>query len=266
MPTTETGAELLETLHAGVATLTLNRPERLNALSSGIVAGLLEALPRLGADPAVRAIVLTGAGRAFCAGGDLKAMAASGDRGHEKRIADLRHSHAVPLAIARLPKLVVARINGVAVGAGLALALACDFRVATRSAKLKTGFAGVALSGDWGGAWMLTRLVGAARARELYLLDESLEAEAARACGMVTRVFDDASFDADAAAFAATLARGPTLAYGYMKQNLLAAETSSYADLLDLEASHTARTGLSEDHREAARAFAEKRKPAFTGR
>lgn len=196
----------------------------------------------------------------------MKAMAGRADRSFEQRAEMLRHVHRVPYLLASIPKVVIARVNGVAVGAGLALALACDFRVAARSARFVPGFAGVALSGDYGGSWTLSRLVGSARAREIYMFNETLDAEAARACGLVTRTVDDDQLDSATQAMARKIAAGPTLTYGYMKRNLLAAETQGFADVLDLEAVHVARTGMSEDHAQALQAFAQKRPPAFTGR
>lgn len=217
--------DLTETISDGVAVLTLNRPERLNAISPEMSHALLEALPRLGADPQVRAIVLTGAGRAFCAGGDMKAMAGRTDRTFEDRMEMLRGVHRVPYLLASIPKVVIASINGVAVGAGMGLALACDFRVAARSARFVPGFAGVALSGDYGGSWTLSRLVGSARAKEIYMFNETLDAQAALADRLVTQVVDDEQLQQATQAMALKFAQGPTLTYGYMKRSLLAAET-----------------------------------------
>lgn len=258
--------DLTEVIADGVAVLTLNRPDRLNAISPEMSGALLEALPRLGADPEVRVIVLTGAGRAFSAGGDMKAMAGRTNRTFEQRVEMLRHVHRVPYLLASIPKVVIASINGVAVGAGMGLALACDFRVASRSAKFIPGFTGVALSGDYGGSWTLSRLAGSARAKEIYMLNETLDAQAALADGLVTRVVDDDQLMQATQEMARKFADGPTLTYGYMKRSLLAAETLGFAEALDLEAMHVARTGMSEDHAEALRAFGEKRPPVFTGR
>ena len=258
--------DLIESLDDGVAWLTLNRPDRLNAFSAAMTQGLIEALRRLGADQAVGAIVLTGAGRGFCAGGDVKAMAERGDRNFEERVEAIRTGHQVPLLLRTIPKVVIAMINGPAVGAGLSLALACDLRIAGRSAKLATGFAGVGYSGDYGGSWTMTRLVGTAKARELYILGDTLDAAAAHAIGLINRVVDDAALRDDTAALARRIAAGPRVAYGYMKRNLFAAETEPFATVLDMEAVHQTRTGLTEDHREARTAFVEKRKPVFKGR
>src|SRR3954451_10098416 len=161
--------ELLESMEDGIATLTFNRPERMNALSTPIMEGLLQGLPRLAGDPAVKVVVLTGAGRAFCAGGDVKSMAEGGEqRSAAEATARLRSRMEVSRILHELPKPTIAMINGPAAGAGLAFALACDLRVAGASARLVTAFVRVGLSGDFGGSFFLTRLVGTAKARELY--------------------------------------------------------------------------------------------------
>ncbi len=258
--------DLTETIADGVAVLTLNRPDRLNALSQEMLRGLHAALTRLGADDAVGAIVISGAGRAFCAGGDVKDMASRGHHTFEQRIDRLNRMHELPQLMRRLPKVIIAMVNGVAIGAGLGLAMACDLRLAGRSARFGTGFAGIAYSGDFGGSWLLTRLVGPAKARELYLLGEIIDADEAARTGLVTRTVDDAVLADETMAMARRLAGGPLLAYAYMKKNLHAAETEPLAAVCDLEAVHQARTGLSDDHREAVAAFAEKRRPVFTGR
>ena len=258
-------ADLMESQHDGIATLTLNRPDRLNALSEDMMRGLIEALSRLGADSSVGAIVLTGAGRAFCAGGDVKRMAGSPDPSFEARLERLRWMHQVPLAIRTSSKVVIAQLNGVAAGAGLSIALACDMRVAARSARFGTSFAGVGLSGDFGGSWTLTRLVGTAKARELYLLGDMIDGVEADRLGLLTRLVDDDRLLAETTALAARIVNGPRVAYRYMKRNLFAAETLPFADLLETEAMNMIRTQQTEDHREAAAAFVEKRKPAFKG-
>ncbi len=258
--------DLLETVADGIATLTLNRPERLNALSRDMLNGLIAALTRLASDDAVGAIVITGAERGFCAGGDVKDMATRGHHTFEDRVARIAHMHELPQLMRRLPKVIIGAINGVAVGAGLGLAMACDLRLAARSARFGTGFAGIGYSGDFGGSWLLTHLVGAGKAREMYLLGDLIDAEEAGRIGLVNRVLDDAALGRETLALARRLASGPRLAYGYIKRNMNAAETETLAAVCDLEAVHQARTGLSEDHREAVAAFAEKRKPVFRGR
>ena len=258
--------DLLETIEDGIVTLTLNRPERLNAFSPDMLAGLHEALPRLGADPAVGAIVLTGAGRAFCAGGDVKTMGKRAERSFEQRVESIRTMHQLPLMMRTLSKVIIGMINGAAVGAGLGLALACDLRVAGGSARFGTGFGKIGYSGDFGGSWLLTRLVGTAKARELYFLGDMIDAQAAGALGMVNQVVDDAALHGATYALARRVADGPRVAYGYMKRNLHAAETEPLATVLEMEAVHQARTAQTEDHREAVAAFTEKRPPVFRGR
>jgi 2-(1,2-epoxy-1,2-dihydrophenyl)acetyl-CoA isomerase len=259
-------AELLETIKDGVATLTFNRPERLNALSPAIMEGLLEGLPRLAGDPAVKVIMLTGAGRAFCAGGDVKSMA----EGREQRslaedTARLRARMEVARILHELPKPTIAMINGPAAGAGLALALACDLRIAGASARLVTAFVRVGFSGDFGGSWFLTRLAGTAKARELYFTGRPVAAEEALSLGIVNQVVPDDELERVTLELARSLARGPSVALGLIKRNLNCAERGNLAELLDVEAAHQIATGRTHDHREAAKAFVEKRPPVFTG-
>ena len=259
-------ADLLETIEDGIACLTLNRPDRLNALSPVMVSSLAEALERLGADSSVGAIVVTGAGRGFCAGGDVKTMASRASQRFEERVEGLRRMHRLPMLLRTIPKIVIAMVNGPAVGAGLGLAMACDLRIAGRSARFGTGFAGVGYSGDFGGSWSLTRLVGTAKARELYFLGDIVDAAEAASLGLVNRVVEDEALRRETLALARRIADGPRVAYGYMKRNLFAAETEPLATVLEMEAVHQARTAMTEDHREAAQAFVEKRRPVFKGR
>ena len=257
--------DLLEAIDDGVAVLTLNRPDRLNALSEEMVSALCEALPRLSGDPAVGAIILTGAGRGFCAGGDVKRMATN-EQTMEQRLEGLRWRHESVRLLRSIGTVVIAAVNGPAAGAGLSLALACDLRIAARSARFRTAFAGVGFSGDFGGSWSLTRLVGTAKARELYYLNPQIDPDEAARLGMVTEVVDDAALMDAAMAMARRVADGPRVAFSYMKRNLHAAETESLQTVLDMEALGQARTGATEDHKEAARAFVEKRAPVFRGR
>jgi 2-(1,2-epoxy-1,2-dihydrophenyl)acetyl-CoA isomerase len=258
--------DLLEDVEDGVAWLTLNRPERLNAFSLAMLEALAAALSRLSADLAVGAIVITGAGRGFCAGGDVKTMPDRAAQGFEERLENLRQLHRLPMLLRTMPKIVIAMVNGPAVGAGFGLALACDLRIAGRSARFGTGFAGVGFSGDFGGSWTLTRLVGTAKARELYFLGDIIDAETALALGIASRLVADEALKAETAALARRIAAGPRIAYGYMKRNLFAAETDPFAAVLEMEAVHQARCAQTDDHREAVLAFAEKRRPAFRGR
>ena len=261
--------ELLETVSDGIAVLTMNRPDRLNALSGPMLSAMLEALMRLADDSAVGVVVLTGAGRGFCAGGDVKAMAEGKEFGGttmEEKAQQLRSAMETSRLLHEMPKPTIAMVRGAAAGAGLSLALACDLRVASDNARFGTAFARVGYSGDFGGSYYLTQLVGTAKARELYYTADLLDAAQALALGMVNRVVPDASLEQETMALAAKIANGPRVALRYMKRNMNAAESGTLKDQLDLEAWHHTRTGMTEDHKEAARAFVEKRQPVFKGR
>ena len=261
--------DLIEQVKDGVAVLTLNRPDRLNAMSRPMLDALLEALPRLAEDPAVGVVVLTGAGRGFCAGGDVKAMAEGNELGGqtmEDRAQALRSRMETSRWLHEMPKPTIAMLRGPAAGAGLSLAMACDMRIASDTVKLGTAFARVGYSGDFGGSYYLTQLVGTAKARELYFTADLLDAQQALGLGLVNRVVADARLEEETMALASRLARGPRVAYRYMKRNMNAAESASLKEMLDLEAWNHTRTGMTEDHREAARAFVEKREPQFKGR
>jgi 2-(1,2-epoxy-1,2-dihydrophenyl)acetyl-CoA isomerase len=258
--------DLLERTEDGIAWLTLNRPDRLNAFSPPMLTTLGEALQRLSSYPGVGVVIITGAGRGFCAGGDVKTMAERTAQGFEERVEGLRRMHQLPLLIRTMPKVVIAMVNGPAIGAGLGLAMACDLRIAGRSARFGTGFAGVGYSGDFGGSWTLTRLVGTAKARELYFLGDIIDSAAALALGLANRVVEDEALQRETTALARRIADGPRVAYGYMKRNLFAAETEPFAAVLEMEALHQARTAMTEDHLEASTAFVEKRRPVFKGR
>ena len=273
--TEQTTEHLIARRHDGVLDLTLNQPDKLNALSDSMIAGLLEELGRAAHDPDVRCVVVSGAGRGFCSGGDVSRMrdrnegAAAGKAAEqtvEQRMATLRRAEEISLMLHELPKPTIAAINGAAAGAGLSLALACDLRIAADSARLITAFARVGFSGDFGGTWLMTRLVGPARAKEFYFLADPIEASQALALGLVNRVVPAASLMAETAALAKRIASGPAIAYGYMKANINAALTADFRTLLDREAVGQTLTGRTEDHREAVKAFLEKRQPTFKGR
>ncbi len=268
----DTGTEdLLAEVDDGVAILTMNRPSRRNAMSEAMMAAMDRLLGQVEADDAVGCVVLTGAGGAFCAGGDVKAMAErpAGERGHSLDAAIHRQrlrQRATSGRLWQMPKPTIAAIGGPAAGAGLSLALACDLRYAVDGAVLTTAFAKVAFSGDYGGTWFLTRLVGSAKARELYYFSDRLLAADAEHLGIVNAVFPAADFDSEVRQRARKLAAGPRLAYRYMKENLNRAVAGEVGECMDLEVTHHVHTGLTEDHREAARAFVERREPRFTGR
>jgi len=271
--TIETGTDdLLATVDEGVAVLTLNRPARRNALSLPMLDALATTLAEVELDDEVGCVVLTGAGGAFCAGGDVRAMSEGHDNGaadvpfdvkvHRQRLSQ----RATSGKIWTMPKPVIAMIPGAAAGAGLALALACDLRYAADSAVLTTAFAKVGFSGDYGGTWFLTQIVGTARARELYYFSDRLSASEAANLGLVNAVAPADRLEGEVLERARRLAAGPRVAHRYMKDALNRAVQSDLLDCLDLEASFHNHTGLTEDHQEAARAFVEKRPPEFRGR
>ena len=275
-PLTDAADHLIETVDDGVATLTMNRPEARNALSAAMSAGLEEAIPRLAEDSNIRGVVLTGTGGAFCAGGDVKGFArsdsrrrsggAGADPSFEQRVAGLRAATEIVRCLHEMPKPTLAAIPGPAAGGGLSLALACDIRIAAASAKFTTAFAKLGLSGDYGGSFFLPRLVGAAKARELYFTADLVDAREAERIGLVNHVYADADFPAAVDAWKSRLVDLPTTALGYMKLNLNAVDAGSLGDVLDIEAEHMTRTFDTEDHRHAARAFVDKRQPRFRGR
>ena len=259
----------LETkLEAGVLTLTMNRPEKLNAFNVEMMQGLQGGLERAAADDAVKVLVLTGAGKAFCAGGDVGSMAEGKAfaSSYEANVAALRQKMEVSRLLHELGKPTIAKVRGAMAGAGMALGLACDLRIASETAQVVTAFAKVGLAGDFGGSWFLTRLVGEAKAKELYFTSPKVGAPEALALGIFNRVLPDAELDAAVDALALSLASGPAVALGYMKLNLSAVSGgASLPDLLDLEAARMVRSAQTADHREAAQAFVEKRAPRFTG-
>ena len=264
--------DLLADLDAGVLTLTLNRPEARNAMSGPMNDALAAQLAAAELNPEVKVVVLTGAGQGFCAGGDVKGMASRNDGGgqpatideaiHRQRV----NQRATSGKLFNMPKPTLAALPGAAAGAGLALALACDLRIMARTAILTTAFARVGFSGDYGGTYFLTQLVGSAKARELYFLSERVTAEEALRLGLANWVVEPDELQARAREIATRLAKGPTVAYRYMKENLNRAMAGEWDECLDLEATHHVHCGQTADHKEAARAFVEKREPVFQGR
>lgn len=269
----ETGTnDLLAEIQDGVGILTLNRPEARNAMTGEMNAALQSMLAKFELDIDVRCIVLTGAGKGFCAGGDVKGMAASGDGTvgartidqaiHEQRI----HQRGTAGKLFKMPKPTIAALPGAAAGAGLSLALACDLRVMSSNAIMTTAFARVGFSGDYGGTYFMTQLVGSAKARELYFLSERVSAEEALRLGLTNWVCEPDDLLAKTMEVAGRLASGPAVAYRYMKENLNRAMAGEVDDCLDLEATHHVHCGQTEDHRNATKAFVEKREPVFNGR
>jgi len=274
MPRTiDTGTtDLVAHIDDGVAVLTMNRPERRNALSQAMLDALARMLADCETNPDIGAVVLTGAGGAFCAGGDVKGMAARDDgdiaqsidtRIHRQRL----NQRATAGRLYEMPKPTIAALPGAAAGAGLSLALACDLRIAADGAVMTTAFAKVGFSGDYGGTYFLSRLVGTAKARELYYLSDKVEMREALTLGLVNRVVPANDLMPATLDLAKRLASGPRVAYRYMKENLnRALSGATMTDCLDLEATHHIHCALTDDHREAAKAFVEKRAPKFLGR
>ncbi len=268
--------DLLATLDSGILTLTLNRPEARNAMSGAMNQALQQQLAAAELDPAVKVVVLTGAGKGFCAGGDVKGMAARtgkdgdgtvGAQTIDEAIARQRvNQRATAGKLFKMPKPTIAALPGAAAGAGLALALACDLRIMASSAIMTTAFARVGFSGDYGGTYFLTQLVGSAKARELYFLSDRVGADEALRLGLANWVCPPEELAAKTREIALRLATGPTVALRYMKENLNRAMAGDVDDCLDLEATHHIHCGQTEDHREATKAFVEKREPVFRGR
>jgi enoyl-CoA hydratase/carnithine racemase len=259
--------ELLCEIRDGVALITLNRPEARNALSDQLTPALRRMIRRCGDDSNVGALLITGAGTAFCAGGDVKGMGSNATRAEtpiDERIADLRiKQRTLTGALVGLRKPTIAALPGPAAGAGLALALACDIRIAAESAVMTTGYARIGLTGDYGIAWLLTRLVGTSRARELMFLSERIDARRCETLGLINRLVPDAELRDTAFALAKSLAEGPSQALAGMKDNLDHALTADLLDSLDQEAEYMVRSSRTTDHKEAVRAFIDKRKPVF---
>jgi 2-(1,2-epoxy-1,2-dihydrophenyl)acetyl-CoA isomerase len=271
----DTGTEdILAHQEDGVVVITLNRPQARNAMSGAMNAGLEHALDYAERTPEVRVVVLTGAGGAFCAGGDVKGMAAGtgggggggatlDERIHNQRLNQRNTAGRMFL----MPKPVIASLPGAAAGAGLGLALAADLRIMADNAFITSAFARVGFSGDYGGSFFLTQLVGPGKAKELYYLSDRVSAEECLRLGIANQVVPAAELESATLALARRLAAGPPAAYRYMKENInRAAMGADVLECLDLEATHHVHTGLTEDHREAAKAFVEKREPVFRGR
>ena len=256
----------------GVAILTMNRPDARNAMSSEMNEAMKNALEEVELDSDVRCVVLTGAGKGFCAGGDVKGMASSGDGTvgsntidaaiHRQRV----QQRATSGKLYKMPKPTLAALPGAAAGAGLSYALACDLRVMARNAIMTTAFAKVGFSGDYGGSYFMTQLIGSAKARELYFLSDRVTAEEALKLGLTNWVCEPEELMDKTMEIADQLAKGPSVAYRYMKENLNRATHGEVDDCLDLEATHHIHCGQTEDHRNATKAFVEKKDPIFQGK
>ena len=263
--------ELLCVIRDRVGIITLNRPEVRNALSDALSPALRRMIRTCGENSEVGALLITGAGNAFCAGGNVKGMGAHRDKqklemSYEEKVADLQERQRLLTgALASMRKPTIAALPGPAVGAGLAIAMACDIRIAAQSAFVSTGYLRVALSGDYGIAWLLSRLVGTARAREMMFTSERVDAARCEQIGLFNRVVPDDKLHTEAFALAKSIADGPTLALRYMKDNLDEALLFDFATARDHEAERLIRLTTTADHKEAVQAFIDKRKPVFRG-
>jgi len=255
-----------------VATLTLNRPDAMNTLNEQLLGEVLAALETAASDDDIRVVILTGAGRAFCAGGDLTSFAAGtgratrGTSSLQARVDELRQAMRTSQLLHEMPKVTIAAINGACAGAGLAWACATDIRLAAASAKFNTAFMTAGLSGDFGGTWTMPRIIGWARTRELYLTAEKFTAAEAERIGLISRSIPDAELMPEVRRLAARVAGFAPLAARAIKANLNDSERLSLPEMLDREADRQIRCGTTEDAREAAAAFLEKRVPDFKGR
>ena len=261
--------EILTRVDNGIAVITLNRPARFNALTSGMIAGLTGLLSGYANDPDIGCVVLTGAGKGFCSGGDVAVQAASAGKSTmspEQRADGLRAGMMASQLLHDMPKPTIAMVNGVAAGAGMSLALACDMRIVAESGRMVVAFPKVGLSGDYGGSYFLTRIVGPAKARELYFTSEMLDSARLERLGLASRVVPDDALETATMELARQFASGPRMAWRYIKRNMKAAEEGTLSDTLDSEAYGMLRTRETADHAEAARAFVEKRRPVFNGR
>ena len=252
-----------------IATVTLNRPDRLNAMNRELITAAVEVFEKAASDPSVRVLILTGAGKGFCAGGDLAGFAGGEFKQPQplaQRVAELRRSMRTSQILRESDMVTIAAINGACAGAGFSWALACDLRYAAASAKFSSAFLNAGLSGDFGGTYNLTRILGTAKARELYLLAERFDATEAERIGLVSRTLPDAELMNHVHGVARKLADSAPIALREIKRNLNDALRLSFSEALDREAERHSFCGTTEDNTEAAKAFLEKRKPAFKGR
>jgi 2-(1,2-epoxy-1,2-dihydrophenyl)acetyl-CoA isomerase len=258
---------LLLSVRDRVATMTLNRPDKLNAINVALLEEAGAILKKWSRDPEIGAIVVTGSGRAFCAGGDVSMMARD-DSGQtlEQKIDGLRDMQEISWLLYSSPKVTIASVNGFAMGAGLGIALACDLRIAASTAKFGTAYAKVGYGGDFGTTWLLTHYAGAPKAKEMFFLADPIDAAEAHRIGLVNRVVDPDKLAEETTAIATRIAQGPLTSYRYMKANVNLASAVDFRTLLDREPETHLRCGETDDHREGVRAFLEKRAPKFTGR
>jgi 2-(1,2-epoxy-1,2-dihydrophenyl)acetyl-CoA isomerase len=265
---------IIEQQQGSLRIIRLNRPERLNAINGELMDEILASVQRAAEDDEVRAVVLTGSGKAFCAGGDVrdgarpKQRSDNGDKPRDRRQERIDSQFGrtqASLLLHTMPKPTIALVRGAAMGAGMSLALACDFRIISNTALFRTAFVNNALSGDYGIAYFLSKALGTPKAMELLMLSEKLDAVRIEQLGLATRVVDDGQLDNEGLAFAEKLAQGPTIAYAGIKSNVASAATMELSPYLALESANQVTCSFSEDIREAARAFMEKRPPVYRG-
>lgn len=273
MKNLDTGTEhLIAKIENNVGYLIMNRPEARNAMSSEMNGALQEKIAEFELDEEVRCVVLTGAGNAFCAGGDVKGMNAKNKGDSEKDTIDKAihrqrdNQRGTSGKLYKMPKPTIASLPGAAAGAGLSYALSCDLRIMSSTAFMTTAFAKVGFSGDYGGTYFMSQLIGSAKARELYFLSDRVSAEEALSLGLTNWVVDADNLEAKTKEIAEQLATGPSVAYRYMKENLNRAMNGDVDECLDIEATHHVHCGQTTDHKNAVKAFVEKQQPKFSGK
>ncbi|HJZ70041.1 MAG TPA: enoyl-CoA hydratase [Blastocatellia bacterium] len=249
-----------------VASLTFNRPDKLNALSMDLIEKSIETLTSWSSDSEVGCVVVTGAGRAFCAGGDVSTMARDEGESLEQKIDRLRQMQQLSWLLYNMPKVTIAAVNGFAMGAGLGVCLSCDLRIASDQARFGTAYAKVGYGGDFGTTWLLTQYAGGPKAKELFFLSDIIDANEAHRLGLVNRVVAHDELQSTVREIAQRVAHGPLTSLRYMKANVNLAPTADFRAMLDREAETHMRCSMTEDHKEGVRAFMEKRDPKFIGR
>jgi 2-(1,2-epoxy-1,2-dihydrophenyl)acetyl-CoA isomerase len=258
---------LLESVHDGIAVLVMNRPDRMNALNNELATALHGSLQRIAKDEAIRVVVLTGAGRAFCAGGDLGVIGKGREANNSKQLEPLlRAGMASVLMMRTMPQPVIAAVNGAAAGAGMNVALAADIRISAEEAAFGQNFAKVGLFPDYGGTYFVPELVGPSKAAEMFYTGDMIDAQTALRLGLVSRVVPAAQLEAEAKVLAQKIASGPPLAIRAVKKILFASQKEALERALELEVEHQMKCFASEDCLEGVRAFFEKRAPQFRGR